>query len=223
MFPKIDASVVEAVVCSFSVEHDPQKIIQKLQELAFVPTDPETLRACAISLAENQEMPALRKQNARGDGRCMFHALAQCLCAQGQPMSGEELLDFTLQAMRTLKGDLLAKTIEALRLQENTSKKNDQELLKGHVNDLEQPGAWGGEIELRVLAETLALKIHVWSPFNEYARSVRTKEPSSVKVLQVSQNADYVLYGTRRCIGRGEQVVHLLYTSGCHYDSLLKD
>jgi hypothetical protein len=219
-YPTLDQDVVETVVRS--LKGDTDAIIQKLQELAFVPTDTETLRACAMSVAKNRDTPALHKKNAKGDGRCLFHALAQCLSAQGNQTLGTELYRFTLQTMRVLEGGMLAQTINFLRAENKSSQKSDQELLRDHIKGL-QGGEWGGEIELQILAETLALTIHIWSPFNEYARSVRTKDPSRVNVLQVSQNADYVLYGTERCIGRGEQVVHLLYTGGCHYDSLLKD
>jgi hypothetical protein len=222
-YPTVDPDVVEAVVRS--LEGDMDAIICKLQEMAYVPADTEMLRMQVASMARNKHMPALRKQNARGDGKCMFHAMAQCLSSGGRKTTGEELLKFTLHMMQTLKGPLREQIIECLRLEqillENiASQKKDQELLDERINAL-KGDAWGGEIELRVLAETLGLKIHIWTPFNEYARTLGGKEPKNVH--QVSQNVEYILTSDYTCFGHGKREVHLLYTYMCHYDSLLKD
>jgi hypothetical protein len=223
-YPTVDPDVVEAVVCS--LKGDTDAIIWKLQELAFVPTDTEMLRMQVASMARNKHMPALRKQNARGDGKCMFHAVAKCLEARGHDLTGDNLFSLTLHMMRNLKGDmreLIIAELKAENIAENIdSQKTDQELLKERINALKK-GAHGDKMELRLLADKLDLKIHIWIPLSEYARKIKGKDPSSVKIVQVSQHADYVLSSDYTHCGHGKIEVHLLYSEMCHYDSLLKD
>ena len=223
-YPTVDPDVVEAVVRSF--KDDTDAIIWKLQELAFVPTNTEMLRMQVASMARDKLMPPLRKHKAKGDGKCMFHALAKCLGVRGHSMTGEDLFSMTLHMMQTLEGDmreLIIAELKAENIAENIdSQKKDQELLKERIKAL-KGGAHGDKMELRLLADKLNLKIHIWIPFSEYAREIKGKDPSSVNIVQVSQNADYVLTSDYKHCGHGRIEVHLLYTEMCHYDSLLKD
>lgn len=223
-YPTVDPDVVEAVVRN--LKGDTDAIIWKLQELATVPTDTELLRVQVASMARIKHMPPLRKHGAKGDGKCLFHALAKCLGARGHSMTGDDLFLLTLHMMQTLEGDmreLIIAELKAENIAENIdSQKKDQELLKERIKAL-KGGAHGDKMELRLLADKLNLKIHIWIPFSEYARKIKGKDPSSVNIVQVSQNADYVLSSDYTHCGHGKIEVHLLYSEMCHYDSLLKD
>ena len=131
----------------------------------------------------------------------------------------------TLHTMQNLKGDmrkLIIAELKAENIAENIdSQKKDEELLNERIKALKE-GAHGDKMELRLLADKLDLKIHIWIPFSEYARKIKGKDPSSVSVVQVSQHADYVLSSDYTICGHGKIEVHLLYSEMCHYDSLLK-
>jgi hypothetical protein len=223
MFPDFDPESLEEVVRKLS-DKDPMEIIEKLNELSHVPSDPDELRAFVVSMANVRDQPDLHKLVVPGDGKCLFHAVAAGLKQRmRRVIPVQELITLTL-AMMT--GDWHDKTIEFLKFQyENLdTDKSGEQLLKEHMESLRN-GSWGDHIELRILADTLGLQIQVWATFEEYANSMRHKKGSDIHVHQVSKDAHYVLRSSSNCIGTTADdgiTLHVLYSGNSHYDCLVQ-
>jgi hypothetical protein len=221
MFPHLDPCLVEKVVRKLS-DKDPLQIMKKLNELSHVQLDLDELRAFVVSMAEVIDQPDLRMLAVPGDGRCLFHAVAAGLEEHnGQVIPAQGLIALTLDAMA---GEWRGRTIEFLQYDKFDTDKSGEQLLQEHMESLHN-GAWGGHIELRILADTLGLQIRVWASFREYAKSMQNKMASDVQVYQVSKDADYVLFSSSSCIGTtGDDgiTLHLLYSGNSHYDCLLQ-
>jgi len=88
--------------------------------------------------------------------------------------------------------------------------------IRSYCDRLQQPGFWGGEVELVVLSRLLRVPIYVYQ--NAEEADPGAGEWGFVPIVK---------YGVAYEAGDGEgkagrKPVHLLYTGGNHYDLLLR-
>jgi hypothetical protein len=154
------------------------------------------MHATSFSLASCQCIQVLRVHAIKGDGRCMFRAIAQSLAhVEGRPLT---------TAFQTKDADALRKAAMYVICNEKRDAFEQAKVIEGDMNqycrNMNSPNFFGGEPELFVLAEELRRPIAVYVPQGNGFKAI-------------------VEYGAKYAKERPR--VRILYNGQNHYDALL--
>lgn len=143
---------------------------------------------------------ALRIIQTKGDGRCLFRAIAKCLAFRGMRPLTEHLERADADALRMAAYEQIC-----LKRRQEFSKKG---IIEGDVSSycaaLRSPEFYAGEAEMFVLAEVLETPIEVY-----------LEQPQRRHFLKI------VEYGSKyRSAKPHEQPVRVLYNGTNHYSAL---
>lgn len=141
-------------------------------------------------------MQVLRVHPIKGDGRCMFRAIAQSLAhVEGRPLT---------TAFQTKDADALRKAAMYVICNEKRDAFEQAKVIEGdmkqYCRNMNSPNFFGGEPELFVLAEELRRPIAVYVP-----------QGGGFKAI--------VEYGAK--YARERPRIRILYNGQNHYDALL--
>ena len=165
----------------------------------------------------------MRIHRIRGDGRCMFRALAQGRSlATGKgglsPFKEEREAD----ELRMAVYHALCKTKEGKQLpaaKDAVMAITLEESLPRYCDRVQKPAFWGGEAELLVLAQLLKTTIIVYIPAKGGERGMNWGTYRSIQTYGAE-------YSSKRKVKEGEksppQPVHLCFNGYNHYDLLLE-
>jgi len=197
MFPKLDAKTVNTVLQN--VEDD-SEIMRALNVLSFGDLPEDLLRACAVSTSRNRESPKLERKKVPGDGKCLFHAVCKAL----EEMEGGNVV-YTTDELRTFvfnqmqEPQFAGMTMEMLEFENAGTDQSTEQLFEAYITSMREGRYWAGDLELKIIAQLVNREIQVWVSFEEYAKHTWAKDPADRHVLQVSTDADYVLFSEENC------------------------
>ncbi|CAL8462045.1 g1576 [Coccomyxa elongata] len=156
----------------------------------------------------------LRVVPIKGDGRCLFRALAKGLAhAKGQFLGGgAEEAD--ADELRRAVADALCRGPERLNSFKEVlpSIEAFEGGLRRYCTRLQSPSFWGGEVEILILSKMLKSPIYVFQKAEEAGR----KDKGFIPIVKYGEEFAEAKKGKRP-----RQPVKLLYSSGNHYDLLL--
>lgn len=162
-------------------------------------------------LASEEQLRVIR---IKGDGRCMFRALALGLARNHGRILGPAAEEAEADQLRLAVAEALCRTQQrrnefgaaVLSLQAEDS-------LQNYCRRILSPTFWGGEPELLVLSKMLSVPIYVYVAKSDAGRSGHGYVPIQKYGEEFSKPKKN---------GKKRRPVRLLYTNGNHYDLLLK-
>lgn len=144
----------------------------------------------------------LRVVRVRGDGRCLFRAIAKNLAAADARVLPENLEREDADALRAFAW----KAICVNRRNEFVKRHVIEGSIDSYCAQSRNPTFYGGEAELLALADVLKRPIRVFLRTDTGLRNIMTYGEAYAKKTRVK---------------KGDGAIRLLYVNGNHYDAIL--
>lgn len=156
---------------------------------------------------------SLRVIRVRGDGKCMFRAIALGLARNQGRFLGSDAEEREADNLRLAVAEALCRTPKRRRqFGQAVIALEAEDTLKNYCRRIQSPSFWGGEPEMMVLSQMLKVPIFVYLSDSEYGGT------SGFTVIQ--KYGEKYRKGTKDSPPR--RPVRLLFTGGNHFDLLIK-
>uniref|UniRef100_A0A7S0SZV5 Ubiquitin thioesterase OTU n=1 Tax=Mantoniella antarctica TaxID=81844 RepID=A0A7S0SZV5_9CHLO len=176
---------------------------------------PAVLFDLAVSKTQAEFHKVIR---IRGDGKCMFRALALGLAHIKKDVMTASMEEHEADQLRLAVAESMCRTPEKRKQFETAVTAISFEMPIGtYCKRILTPTFWGGEPELLVLAQILRRPVMVYIP----AHKVKSAGTTSGYVCIQTYGRDFQKGGKEDASGKGRKPVRLLYNGENHYDLLV--
>lgn len=145
---------------------------------------------------------SLRVVHVRGDGRCLYRAIAKNLASSEGRRLSENLERADADALRSMAW----KAICVDRVKEFASKHVIEGSITSYCRQMRAPSFYAGEAEMLALSDVLKVPIKVYLDLGGELKNIATYGQK---------------YGKRKSTAGRDVAVRVLYANGNHYDAII--